>query len=156
VVGITWFEARAYCAWLSQLSGRLYRLPSELEWEAAARGQEGQPYPWGKSWESDHANTIEGRLLKPSPVGAYAAAGGAGPFGAEDQAGNVWEWTASLYRPYPYRAETCEDPFAEGERVLRSGSWYFSRGYARCASRYRDVPVDFSYDVGFRVLSPGS
>ncbi|MBN1148467.1 MAG: SUMF1/EgtB/PvdO family nonheme iron enzyme, partial [Anaerolineales bacterium] len=121
VVGVTWFEARAYCAWLSALSGRTYRLPSEAEWEAAARGAEGRCYPWGQEWDAGRANTLEGRVLKPSPVGAYAAAGGRGPFGAEDQSGNAWEWTASLYGHYPSQRE--DDPGAEGERVLRGGGW---------------------------------
>ncbi|MEW5870429.1 MAG: SUMF1/EgtB/PvdO family nonheme iron enzyme [Chloroflexota bacterium] len=169
VVGLTWFEARAYCAWLSALSGQVYRLPSEVEWEAAARGwpergllarlgrrsSPARAYPWGPAWDARRANTLEGRLLRPSPVGAYAAAGGVGPYGAEDQAGNVWEWTASLYRPYPYRGEQAEDPQAEGERVLRGGGWGDDRGDARCAYRDRLVPDDFNNDVGFRVLSPG-
>jgi formylglycine-generating enzyme required for sulfatase activity len=164
VVGVTWFEARAYCAWLSAVAGRAYRLPSEVEWEAAARGLPspasgggagGGGYPWGNEWDADKANTIEGRVLKPSPVGAYGAAGGVGPFGAEDQAGNVWEWTGSLYLPYPYAGER-ENPEEEGERAVRGGSWNDSRTLARCAYRGRDVPVNFDNLVGFRVVSPGS
>lgn len=155
VVGVTWFEACAYCAWLSALSGRTYRLPSEAEWEAAARGARGLKYPWGDDWDAARANTLEGRALRPTPVGAYAAAGGVGPFGAQDQAGNVWEWTGSLYLLYPYDARKSEDAGAEGERVLRGGSWDFDRGVARCADRSRDVPDIFNYDVGFRLVSPG-
>src|SRR5690606_36557863 len=77
VVGVTWFEARAYCAWLSEVTGKLYRLPTEVEWEAAARGLSGKSltddptsrkYPWAGDWDKEKANSIEGRVLKPSPV----------------------------------------------------------------------------------------
>jgi formylglycine-generating enzyme required for sulfatase activity len=156
VVGVTWFEARAYCEWLSHATGRVYCLPSEAEWETAARGAEARRYPWGDNWDAARANTIEGRVLKPSPVGAYAAAGGAGPFDAEDQSGNVWNWTSSLYRPYPYSLDDREDPNAEGERTVRGGSWSDYSGFARCACRGRVVPGNFNDDVGFRVVSPGS
>jgi formylglycine-generating enzyme required for sulfatase activity len=156
VVGVTWFEAVAYCAWLSAVTGRVYRLPSEAEWEAAARGPMGYVYAWGHAWDAARANTVEGRVLKPSPVGAYAAAGGGGPFGAEDQTGSVWEWTSSLYRPYPYRPDGREAAESEGERALRGGSWLYYRNLARCASRLRFVPDYFPDDVGFRVVSPGS
>lgn len=161
VVGITWFEANAYCAWISAVSGRVYRLPSEAEWEAAGRGaltpeELGvRNYPWGRDWDSDKANTIEGRLLRPSPVGAYAAAGGNSPFGGEDQAGNVWNWTSSLYLPYPYDRQQSEQPEAEGERTLRGGSWFTDRRSARCAYRIGNVPGFFSNYLGFRLVSPG-
>jgi formylglycine-generating enzyme required for sulfatase activity len=161
VVGITWFEANAYCAWLSEVCGKEYRLPSEAEWEAAGRGAHTpeelgtRRYPWGGDWNPDKANTIEGRLLKPTPVGAYAAAGGIGPFGGEDQAGNVWNWTSSLYLPYPYDRQQSEQPEAEGERALRGGSWFGNRWRARCAYRIGFVPVYFFLSVGFRLLSPG-
>jgi formylglycine-generating enzyme required for sulfatase activity len=157
VVGITWFEANAYCEWLSAIIGREYRLPTEVEWEAAARGLNGRRYPWGDEWDGGKANTIEGRVLKPSPVGVYTAAGSAGPFGAEDQAGNVWNWTSALYQAYPYKKEDDrEEVSAEGKRAVRGGSWYIYDGGARCACRRRLVPVTFSGDIGFRLLSPGS
>jgi formylglycine-generating enzyme required for sulfatase activity len=155
VVGVTWFEARAYCAWLTDLTGEPYRLPGEVEWEAAARGLEGRKYAWGDQWDPDKANSLENRVLKPSPVGAYAAAGSLGPFGAEDQTGNVWEWTTSLFHPYPYRAETAESLGDPGERVVRGGSWGGDRRFVRCASRGRDSPVNFDISIGFRVVSPG-
>jgi formylglycine-generating enzyme required for sulfatase activity len=173
VVGITWFEARAYCAWLSSVTGKTIRLPTEVEWEAAARGLpspaplslfgrgaggEGheRKYPWGNDWDKDKTNSIEGRVLKPSPVGAYAAAGAVGPCGAEDQAGNVYDWTSSLYLPYPYHAEKSEQEKADGERVVRGGSWYGNRGYVRCAYRYGSVPANFYGLIGVRLVSPGS
>jgi formylglycine-generating enzyme required for sulfatase activity len=168
VVGITWFEARAYCAWLSEVTGKPYRLPSEVEWEAAARGGgsplllgegrggEVRKYPWGDDWDKEKTNSIEGRVMKPSPVGAYAAAGAAGPFGAEDQAGNVWDWTSSLYLPYPYEAQKAEDVESDGERTLRCGSWFNNRWLVRCAYRYWNVPDNFDDSIGFRLVSPGS
>jgi len=188
VVGITWFEANAYCAWLNEMlqvtepalslakgfrfqvwrNGKLetlnleprtvqFRLPSEVEWEAAARNVDGRAYPWGNEWDASRANTIEGRVLKPSPVGMYFAAGGGGAFGAEDQAGNVWDWTSTLDRDYPYQADDRENPESEGERVVRGGSWYNGSNDARCAFRLGCVPVYFFNLVfGFRVSSPGS
>ena len=166
VVGITWFEARAYCAWLSLVSGRSYRLPSEVEWEAAAHGlpapadKDGavspvRTYPWSSACESDQANTLEGRVLKPSPVGAYACVGSVGPFGTQDSAGNVWNWTSSLYLPYPYDLAKSELSEVEGERVLRGGSFDSRRRFARCAYRSWLDPVDFYGNGGFRVVSPG-
>jgi len=165
VVGITWFEARAYCKWLSTIAGRNYRLPSEVEWEAAARGlpdksllgqKNARKYPWGNDWDKEKANSIEGRVLKPSPVGAYSAAGALGPFGAEDQAGNVYDWTSSLYLPYPYHAEKSEQEEADGERTVRGGSWHNFRRNVRCASRSRNVPDNCAAAIGFRLVSPGS
>jgi len=153
-VGVTWFEAQAYCRWLSAVSGKLYRLPTEVEWEAAARGTDIRHYLWGNDWDAGRANTIEGRVLKPSPIGAYAAAGGVGPFGTEDQSGNVWNWTNTLYRPYPYQNDDRENVDSEGERTIRGGSWDNSRWFARCTSRFRHAPDFYSDDIGFRVILP--
>jgi formylglycine-generating enzyme required for sulfatase activity len=156
VVGVTWFEANAYCAWLAEITGCAFRLPTEVEWEAAARSAEGRVYPWGDEWDATRANTIEGRVLKPSPVGAYAAVGGVSESGAEDQSGNVWDWTSTLYREYPYQSDDRENSDSEGERVVRGGSWLDDSNFARCAARGRLVPDGFSGVVGFRLCSPGS
>ena len=141
VVGITWFEAQAYCVWLSEVSGKVYRLPSETEWEASARGLpkrgKARVYPWGDDWDAAKANSIEGRVQKTSPAGAYTAAGNVGPFETEDQAGNVWNWTSSLFLPYPYDAEKSEVSEAEGERTLRGGSWGVNGRLLRSAPRGR-------------------
>ncbi|MCC7162291.1 MAG: SUMF1/EgtB/PvdO family nonheme iron enzyme [Anaerolineae bacterium] len=155
VVGITWFEARAYCAWLTEMTGKWYRLPTEAEWEAAARGKQAHIYAWGDDWDATKANTIEGRVLKPSPVGVYDAVAPS-PFGTSDQTGNVWDWTSTLHQPYPYAIDDREDENAGGERVVRGGSFPDFRIYARCANRGRDAPVNFYYNLCFRVLSPGS
>jgi formylglycine-generating enzyme required for sulfatase activity len=155
VVGLTWFEAYAYCVWLSKVTGQMFRLPTEAEWEAAACGlttssPDIRVYPWGKEWIMGRANTLEGRVLKPSPVGAYCAGGGVGPFGTEDPSGNIWNWTSSLYQPYPYQKDDRENLEMEGERTLRGGSWAFSRDNARCARRDMDPPAYFD-DVGLRL-----
>jgi len=165
VVGITWFEAKAYCVWLSEVTGKEYRLPTEVEWEAAARGlpspSQGEGlgvrvYPWGNDWDKEKANSLEGRVMKPSPVGAYTAAGAVSSFGAEDQAGNVYDWTSSLYLPYPYDTEKSEVSEADGERTVRGGSWYFNLRLVRCANRLGYVPDSFSNNIGFRLVVPGS
>ena len=164
VVGITWFEARAYCEWLSQVTERLYRLPTEAEWEAAARGLpsplsgEGlgvRVYPWSDNWDAARANTLEGRVSKPSPVGVYVAAGGVSECGAADQCGNVWEWTSTLYQPYPYANDARENVEADGERVVRGGSFDSGRADARCAFRDGGSPGSMNDGIGFRMVSPG-
>lgn len=93
--------------------------------------------------------------MRPSPVGAFTAAGGVGPGGVEDQAGNVLEWISSLYLPYPYNALLAEKSHVEGERIVRGGSWCGICDIAHCASRYHLFPDNFSLDVGFRLFSPG-
>ena len=168
VVGVNWYEAMAYCAWLDgelrregalevaasrQLlpDGYAVRLPSEAEWERAARWPGGWTYPWGNRWETGRANTLEGHVLRTTPVGVYSL--GATPDGVHDLSGNVWEWATSLYQPYPCRADDGRnDPQAQGPRVVRGGSWIDLQRLARCASRYRLIPGYWNYDVGFRVV----
>ena len=161
VVGVTWFEAQAYCVWLSKNSGKEYRLPTEIEWEAAAHGISAhslftsvRKYPWGNEWSAEKTNSIEGRVFKPSPVGVYAVEGAVGPFGAEDQAGNVYDWTSSLYLPYPYEAKRSEQKESDAERAIRGGSWVNNRRGIRCTDRGRLSPGFFNFNVGFRLVSP--
>ena len=99
---------------------------------------------------------LRAACLKPSPVGVYTAAGSKGELGAEDQAGNVWDWCSTIYVPsYPYRKDDeHESENAEGERLVRGGSWNSNSRLARCAARDRFVPGYFDYNIGFRVLSP--
>ncbi len=182
VTGVSWHDALAYCGWLDErlretaavrvqslaedndfweglATGRLgVTLPSEAEWEKAARGAESRIYPWGKEPDPEQANFDESGIGTPSSVGCFP--GGASPYGCEEMSGNVWEWTRSLYRPYPYPARSKERARREalsvdGLRVLRGGAFYFSSEDVRCAARIRfdlDAWVDF---IGFRVvLSP--
>ncbi|MCB0088393.1 MAG: SUMF1/EgtB/PvdO family nonheme iron enzyme, partial [Caldilineaceae bacterium] len=134
VVGISWHEATAYAKWLSQDIGVTVRLPSEAEWERAARGDKGLIFPWGKEWNGALANYCDANCTNAwkdesvndgyqytAPVGKYPD--GASPYGALDMAGNVWEWTSSLDLAYPYSADGGrEDVEGEGSRVLRGGS----------------------------------
>jgi formylglycine-generating enzyme required for sulfatase activity len=152
VVGIGWHEARAYCTWLSAQTGGDWRLPSEAEWEAAARGPAGRRYPWGEGLDPARCNTFETHVRGATPVGLFP--GGDTPEGVADLAGNVLEWTGSLYRPYPCAADAEREApgGVDGSRVVRGGSWGNDRDNARAACLnhgYPDYRID---DIGFRVL----
>jgi formylglycine-generating enzyme required for sulfatase activity len=151
IVNVNWHDAVAYCQWLAESTGKHYRLPSEAEWEKAARGTDGRIYPWGNDWDVGRCNIREGGKGDTTSVGSYPQ--GASPYGLLDMAGNVWEWTLSLHRPYPYRSDDGrEDPHAEDNRVLRGGSWLDYRRFARVSTRGTNVPDNFSFNVGFRVV----
>ena len=152
VVGICWYEARAYCAWLSAQSGQFWRLPNEAEWEAAARGVVGRRYAWGDDFDPTFCNTFESHVHGTTPVGVFP--GGDTPGGVLDLCGNVWEWTSSAYHPYPYAPDALdEDPdVAAARRVLRGGSWYDNRDGARCACRDHYDPGVRYGDVGLRLV----
>jgi formylglycine-generating enzyme required for sulfatase activity len=152
VVGLTWFEARAYCAWLSAQTGKAYGLPTEAEWEAAARGPEGRAYAYGPDYNVERCNTFETHIRRTTPVGVFP--GGATPAGIYDLSGNVWEWTTTAYRPYRYDSDDRrEDPAdADARRVVRGGSWRGDRLSARAACRSDYHPYSRSYLVGFRVV----
>jgi formylglycine-generating enzyme required for sulfatase activity len=157
VVGVCWYEVRAYCAWLSAQLAKPVRLPTEAEWEAAARGLAERVYPFGATFDPLGANTFEGHLRRTTPIGIYAPTPAADD--AEqtlyDLSGNVYEWTSSAYIDYPY-AVTREREHADAAaefRVVRGGSWSFDSAYARAAARFWYAPND-RYDVfiGFRVV----
>jgi formylglycine-generating enzyme required for sulfatase activity len=152
VVDVSWHDAMAYCKWLTEKTGKAYTLPSEAEWEKAARGEDGRIYPWGEAFDPEKCNTNESGLGDTTPVGQYSPNGDS-PCGCVDMAGNVWEWTRSILRDYPYVSEDGrEDLEASGERVLRGGSWSHNQYFARCAVRYRLFPVDWFNLIGFRVV----
>jgi formylglycine-generating enzyme required for sulfatase activity/transcriptional regulator with XRE-family HTH domain/energy-coupling factor transporter ATP-binding protein EcfA2 len=161
VVGVTWYEAVAYCAWLSAAldDGHTYRLPTEAEWERAARGPQGWAYPWGDEWREDHCNSKESNLGVTSPVGLFpqGAAGG----GLQDMAGNVYEWCQDWYaQDYYARSGDAHNPAGpeKGEmRILRGGSWWSTgTAYCRCGFRYRLVPWDWYNGRGFRCARTSS
>jgi formylglycine-generating enzyme required for sulfatase activity len=154
VVNVSWRDAVAYAAWLAETTGESWGLPSEAEWEKAARGTDGRLYPWGDAFDTAHCNTRESGISGTTPVGTYPT--NASLCGAHDLAGNVWEWTSSLYRPYPYvAADGREDPASGDPRVLRGGSWYDDPRGARAACRSGYDPDLLYGDVGIRVVRVG-
>jgi len=151
VVGISWYEARTYCAWLSAQMGMLFRLPTEVEWEAAARGKEGRRYAYSNDYDSSRCNTFETHIRRTTPIGVFP--GGETPEGVVDLTGNTWDWTGSLYQPYRYdAADGREDPAADARRVVRGGAWFVTAIHARAAFRHRFHPGYRRDDVGARVV----
>ncbi len=157
-VSVRWLAATAYAAWLAGLTGQPWRLPTEAEWEKAARwdGRASRIYPWGDKFDETRANTKDSDKRTTTPVGAYPS--GVSPCGAQDMAGNVNEWTSSLIKPYPYNpSDGREAPNSAGDRVLRGGSWAEYSGGARAAYRIEAYPDYFSgrggsgFD-GFRLI----
>jgi formylglycine-generating enzyme required for sulfatase activity len=152
VVGVSWFEARAYCAWLSAETGQPFRLPTEAEWEAAARGKPGRRYTYGYDFDPTLSNTLENHIRHTTPVGIFP--GGETPEGLVDMTGNTWDWTSSLFKPYPYdAADGRETPVTgDGRRAVRGGSFGSFQGSVRAAYRYFDLPNVRNNGLGFRVV----
>ena len=187
VVYVSWHEANAFCAWLTphwQAQGKLprgwaVRLPSEAEWEKAARGGTELPtatvirnewstiprprlepnpeprreYPWGDEANPNRANYEDTGIGTRSAVGCFP--GGATPYGCQDMAGNVWEWTRSHFGKYPYEPADGRENLEAGDdvrRVLRGGAFNFYRDLARCAYRYRSNPYGGWLNSGFRIV----
>ena len=146
----------AYCKWLSEKKGKAYGLPTEAQWEKAARGDDGRIYPWGNEWDASRLNSREGGPGDTSPVDHYSPRGDS-PYGCADMAGNVWEWCADWHgkKEYARRAgSSVEDPAGPESgllRVLRGGAFnYFD--LVRCAARYGRNPYARGDGVGFRVF----
>ena len=143
VVGITWQEAADYCTTMGK------RLPTETEWEKAARGTDGRFYPWGNEPDETQAN-IRGKkdgYRYSAPVGQ--AKFGASPYGVRDMAGNVWEWTANWYQPYPGNIHP-NDFYGKQFRVIKGGSWFSNLDLARIPVRGKSLPDRRNNFLGFR------
>ncbi|MEI8166300.1 MAG: bifunctional serine/threonine-protein kinase/formylglycine-generating enzyme family protein [Chloroflexales bacterium] len=153
VVGVTLCEAVAYTRWLRAQTGQHFRLPTEAQWEKAARGTDGRIYPWGNTWDAKLANSSESNLGKTAPVGQYP--NGASPYGALDMAGNVWEWTRSVYTSYPYNPtdgrENLSDP-AQKRFTIRGGSWGNDSLRLRAAFRSYYSPTNVNHVVGVQLV----
>ncbi len=154
VVNVTWEDARQYCQWIGG------RLPTEAEWEYAARGGEaGRRYPWGEGIDQDRANYDGTGGLDVFPKSAPAGSFPANDFGLHDTAGNVWEWCADWYAERAYGSEAVADPAGPAEgvrRVVRGGSWTSDPGRLRTSYRFSLDPATESLSVGFRCVRPGT
>jgi len=161
VVGINYWEAEAFCSWATQrghASGALQKskiiaIPTEFEWECASRpADDDRIFPWGDDWDDERAlvttNTLN--LRAPATVGVYPEAWPGAPL---DLAGNVWEWTSSIYRDYSETEDGLrEDSDSLDERVVRGGSWYNFAPLTACSARAVDRSYNLFYDVGFRIV----
>ncbi len=159
VIGLSWYECVAYCRWLSAESGKLYRLPTEAEWEKGAKGVDGRVYPWGNEFEASRLNARAGdqQVCTITPVGIYPT--GVSPFGLFDCAGNVWEWCATRWKkplPYDVNQDEWQADYLEGQnlRVLRGGSWNYKAEVTRCGHRFKFQPYGWTGRGSFRVCSP--
>lgn len=165
VIYVSWVDAEAFCKWLSQRDGRRYRLPTEAEWEYAARGEDEHLYPWGGRLNSGTlANfadaqtnfvwrdpSIDDGFAETSPVGSYPL--GASPFGIEDMAGNVFEWCMDWHDVYKGKevVNPCNTKFGQ-KRVYRGGSWKSRAASLRACCRNSNIPTYLGNDVGFRIV----
>ena len=157
VVLVTYEDAEAYCAWMSQTLGRLVRMPTEAEWEKAARGGvDGCRYPWGDEIDQSRANYLVDPSLKnqrgTAPTGTYAP----NAYGLCDMAGNVWEWVSDWYGSEYYAAGDARNPQGPRDgamRIVRGGSWVNEDVRAlRCSCRHPVPPDTYAYSIGFRIV----
>ena len=153
---VNWYEAMAFTRWLSEQLGYTVRLPTEEEWERAARGRDGRTFPWGDNYSTGYANINETwdnagecKLEQTTIVGAYPQ--GASSEGVLDLAGNVWEWCLNKHQ----HPEEIEPDNSGDARVLRGGSWYGNPDAVRSAERNWNDPGERGDNVGFRLVSSG-
>jgi len=153
VVNVSFRDTLVFCEWLSEESGLDVSLPSEAEWEKAARGTEGLIFPWGDRGDKRKSNTKESEIGDTTPVNKYLP-GGNSPYGCLDMSGNIWEWTRSIKSEYPYVVNDGREDLDAPDhmpRVMRGGSWHYDRRRARCASRGWSYPLKKGISGGFRI-----
>jgi formylglycine-generating enzyme required for sulfatase activity len=144
VVKVTFRDAQAFCEWMGK------RLPTEEEWEKAARGTDERDFPWGDMWDTTRANVKVAGLRSTAAVGSFS--GGASPYGVGDLAGNVWEWTNSPYLAYP--GSTFQDPqYSDEARVTRGGGWFDDQKQVSTTNRSAALPQTANDDLGFRCVA---
>lgn len=156
VVGVSYRDAKAYCRWLSEVTDQRFCLPTEEEWEKAARGgvSETRRYPWGDEWQADACNTRELGRKATTPVREFEGTN-VSPFGVVDMMGNVWEWTASWYERYPGSTHEGRN-YGRTHKVVRGGTWRSEPKDIRISRRGRYEPGIQRRYLGFRVVSLAS
>jgi formylglycine-generating enzyme required for sulfatase activity len=152
VVNVSWHDAVAFCEWLSRETGKPFRLPTEAEWEKAARGTDGRIYPWGDGPPTAESCNFDDNVKDTTPVGRYSPQRDS-PSGCADVAGNVWEWTRSLLGDYPYNPADGRGGVGASHRVLRGGAFSSGSRFVRCACRFWSFPDIRDDGLGFRVVA---
>lgn len=149
VVGVSWYEAMAFCQWLSQATGTNIALPTEDQWQYAAQGDDERKYPWGNEWDCTRCNNS----VKPcestgtTPVRQYEGRGDS-PFGVVDMVGNVWEWCLT-----EFDNQSNDDLTNTNSRTIKGGGWFFfTKADCRCNFRYSDLPFGWYNFRGFRIV----
>lgn len=145
VINVNWDNAKTYCEW------RGAHLPSEAEWEKAARGTDGRTYPWGEVLDTSHANYADSKTGDPVAVGSYES--GKSPYGVYDMTGNVWEWVADWFDVYPGGNPSASTDFGQTRRGLRGGAWFDPGNSIHAAFRGMLDPIQSFGNIGFRCAS---
>ena len=155
VVGITWYEAVAFCDWLSEKNDQKFRLPTEAEWEKSARGTDGRQYVWGDQWHLDKAHFAESRFKQLVEIGVYEE--NVSPYGCRDMVGNCYQWCADWFHAQTYKYSSNINPKgakAGRRKVIRGGSWNTKGQFSgRCANRAAHPPDQAPNWIGFRLAT---
>lgn len=153
VINISWDDAKAFCDWLSLETLQAIRLPTEAQWEKAARGTDQRKYPWGNGVPNKKLANYDSNVEKTMPVGSYPV--GISPYGVHDMAGNVHEWCLDWNDSGYYSVSPSRNPQGPSSgifRVIRGGSWNCSRILIRCMARHFNIPMRGNYRKGFRCV----